>query len=86
MEALIITGGFYNVGLIVFHLMFWLARSIQQIVFYKLRHRISWAFLLLFFSAFLLYALPAFYIMQYNDENVFVDTFHAWHAMQDHDH
>ena len=125
MEALIIAGGFYNIGLIVFHLMFWrifnwkhdlnqisrlnratmqvlnisltsafiifsyisfahttellttslghsllvlmalfwLARSIQQIIFYKLRHRVSWAFLLLFLSGFLLYALPVFYIM-----------------------
>ena len=125
MEALIITGGFYNIGLIVFHLLFWrlfnwdhdlkqvsflnravmqvlnislifafvifsyisfaytselltsslghsllvlmalfwLARSIQQIIFFKLRHWASWAFLLLFISGTLLYAIPAYYVI-----------------------
>jgi len=125
MEKLIIAGGFYNIGLIVFHLLFWrifnwehdlkqvsylnratmqvlnisltlafvifsyisfahttellttslghsllvlmalfwLARSIQQIIFYKLRHWVSWAFLLLFLSGSLLYAIPAYYVI-----------------------
>lgn len=125
MEALIIAGGFYNIGLIVFHslfwhifnwehdlkqvsylnratmqvlnislgfaffifsyisfahttellttalgqsllvlmALFWLARAIQQIIFYKLRHWASWAFLLLFLFGSLLYAIPAINIM-----------------------
>ena len=125
METFIIAGGFYTIGLIVFHLLFWrifdweqdlkrisilnratmqvlnisltfcfiifsyislvhatglltsslghsllmlialfwLARAIQQIVFYRLRHWASWAFLLLFLSGSLLYAIPALYII-----------------------
>jgi hypothetical protein len=125
MEKLIIAGGFYTIGLIVFHLLFWrifdwrqdlkrvsylnratmqvlnisltfafitfayvsfahttellttplghsllalmalfwLARSVQQIIFYKLHHRVSWAFLLLFLSGTLLYAIPTIYII-----------------------
>jgi len=125
METLIIAGGFYNIGLIVFHLLFWrifdwehdlklvsylnratmqvlnisltfafvifsyisfthttellttslghsllvlmalfwLARSVQQIVFFKLHHWASWAFLLLFLCGSLLYAIPAIYSM-----------------------
>ena len=121
METLIIIGGFYNIGLVLFHLafwrifnwgeelgkvsflnravtqvlnislmfafilisyislahsgellstplgnsllllmaLFWLARSVQQVVFFKLRHRASWLFLLLFLAGFLLYAIPA---------------------------
>ena len=121
MEILIIAGGFYNIGLVVFHLLFWrifnwdsdlrdvsalnsaimqvlnislilvfaifsyvslvyttelltsdlgrtllilmalfwLARSIQQIVFFKLHHPVSWAFLLFFLTGTLLYAIPA---------------------------
>lgn len=43
--------------------LFWLARAIQQIVFYRLRHWASWAFLLLFLSGSLLYAIPALYII-----------------------
>jgi hypothetical protein len=126
METLIIAGGFYTIGLIVFHLLFWrifdweqdlkrisflnratmqvlnisltfcfiifsyislvhtaelltsslghsllllialfwLIRAFQQIIFYKLHHRASWAFLLLFLSGSLLYAIPVFYIIQ----------------------
>ena len=126
MKALIIVGGFYNIGLIVFHLLFWrifnwehdlrrvsylnratmqvlnisltfafiifsyislahttellttslghsllvlmalfwLARSIQQILFYKLHHWGSWAFLFLFLSGCLLYAIPAISVIQ----------------------
>jgi len=125
METLIIAGGFYTIGLIVFHLLFWrifdweqdlkrisflnratmqvlnisltfsfiifsyislvhtaelltsslghsllllmalfwLARAFQQIIFYKLHHWASWAFLSLFLSGSLLYAIPVFYII-----------------------
>jgi len=125
METLIIAGGFYNIGLVVFHLLFWrifnwdqdlnqisylnratmqvlnisltfafiifsyisfahttglltsrlghsllvlmalfwLARVIQQIIFYKLRHWASWAFVLLFLFGSLLYVIPAINIM-----------------------
>ena len=43
--------------------LFWLARTVQQIIFFKLHHWISWAFLLYFFSGFLIYAVPAINIM-----------------------
>ena len=43
--------------------LFWLARSIQQIVFFHMHHWISWAFLLFFFTGFLIYAIPAINIM-----------------------
>ena len=46
-------------SLLVLMALFWLARSVQQIVFYKLRHWLSWLFLLLFMTGFLLYAIPA---------------------------
>jgi asparagine N-glycosylation enzyme membrane subunit Stt3 len=44
--------------------LFWLARSIQQIVFFKLAHRASRAFLLIFLTGSLLYAIPALYSIQ----------------------
>jgi len=121
METLVITGGFYNIGLVIFHLffwrlfswdtdlesltivnraimqvlnisiiivfvifayisfaythelvttplgntllllmaLFWLARAIQQILFFKLAHWISRAFLFLFITGSLLYGIPA---------------------------
>jgi hypothetical protein len=121
MEMLITAGGFYHIGLIVFHLMFWrlfnwdteleslsllnravmqvmnislviifvifayisfahtrelattplgqtimvlialfwLARAFQQIIFFKLAHRASRLFFLVFFSGALLYGVPA---------------------------
>jgi len=40
---------------------FWLARSVQQIVFYKLKHWGSVAFLLFFLTGTVLYAVPAIY-------------------------
>jgi hypothetical protein len=126
MEALIKAGGFYNIGLIIFHLMFWrifnwgsdlaslsflnraimqvlnvsliivfvifayisfahthelittslgrsllslvalfwLARTVQQVLFFKLAHWASWLFLLLFFSGSLLYGIPALHSLQ----------------------
>ena len=128
METLIIAGGFYNIGLVVFHLLFWrifnwdqdlkqisylnratmqvlnisltfafvifsyisfahttelsssplghsllvlmalfwLARAIQQIIFYKLQHPASWAFLFLFLLGCLLYAIPAVNVIGIN--------------------
>jgi len=51
-------------SLLLLMALFWLARAVQQIVFYKLHHRASWAFLLLFLSGSLLYAIPVFYIIQ----------------------
>ena len=50
-------------SLLLLMALFWLARAIQQIVFYRLRHWASWAFLLLFLSGSLLYAIPALYII-----------------------
>ena len=46
-------------SLLVLMALFWLARSGQQIVFYKLKHWLSWLFLLLFMTGVLLYAIPA---------------------------
>jgi hypothetical protein len=46
-------------SLLVLMALFWLARSVQQVMFFKLQHWLSWLFLLLFFSGFLLYAIPA---------------------------
>jgi hypothetical protein len=50
-----------NLGQSLLSLMalFWLARSIQQIVFFQMHHWISWAFLLFFFTGFMIYAIPA---------------------------
>jgi hypothetical protein len=50
-------------GLLALMSLFWLARSFQQIIFYKLHHWVSRAFLLLFLSGTLLYAIPLFYII-----------------------
>ena len=46
-------------SLLVLMALFWLARSIQQILFYKLRHWLSWVFLLVFMAGCVLYAIPA---------------------------
>lgn len=46
-------------SLLVLIALFWLARAIQQILFFKLQHPASWAFLLLFLLGCLLYAIPA---------------------------
>jgi hypothetical protein len=51
-------------SLLVLMALFWLARTIQQIVYFKLQHWASWAFLLLFFSGALLYGIPAYYVIQ----------------------
>jgi len=50
-------------SLLVLMALFWFARAAQQIIFYKLNHWVSWAFLLLFLSGSLLYAIPVFYIL-----------------------
>lgn len=50
-------------SLLLLMALFWLARSIQQIIFYKLHHRASWAFLLLFLAGAILYAIPGFYVI-----------------------
>ncbi|MCW9013792.1 MAG: hypothetical protein OQL06_08420 [Gammaproteobacteria bacterium] len=38
--------------------LFWLARSIQQIIFFKLHHRASVAFFVFFFIGSIIYAVP----------------------------
>ncbi len=50
-------------SLVMLMALFWLARSIQQIVFFKLRRPLSVVFLLIFMTGCLLYAIPAYYIM-----------------------
>jgi hypothetical protein len=39
--------------------LFWSARAVEQVVFFKLRHWGSWAFLGLFLVGAVIYALPA---------------------------
>ena len=51
-------------SLLVLMALFWLARSIQQIVFFGLGHPLSWLFLLVFITGFALYAIPAATILQ----------------------
>ena len=46
-------------SLLVLIALFWLARAIQQIVFFKLRHPLSWLFLLIFTTGFVFYTIPA---------------------------
>jgi hypothetical protein len=50
--------------LLVLISLFWLARTIQQIILFRLAHWVSWAFLLLFFTGSLLYGIPALHAMQ----------------------
>lgn len=51
-------------ALVVLIALFWLARSIQQIVFFKLAHRASRVFLVIFLTGSLFYAIPALYFLQ----------------------
>lgn len=44
--------------------LFWAARAMQQIVFFKLRHWMSWVFLLIFSGGAVLYAVPAIHGFQ----------------------
>ena len=39
--------------------LFWLARAVQQVVFFKLRKWVSWAFLAYFLLGAVLYGIPA---------------------------
>ncbi|HGG58618.1 MAG TPA: hypothetical protein ENK26_01705 [Gammaproteobacteria bacterium] len=48
-------------ALVTFMALFWLARAIQQAVFFRLRHWGSVAFLLFFLAGAALYAIPAFH-------------------------
>jgi hypothetical protein len=41
---------------------FWLFRAAQQIVFYQLKHWVSWSFLGLFLLGAALYGMPVFYV------------------------
>lgn len=50
-------------SLLVLMALFWLARSIQQILFFKLQHPLSRVFLLVFMTGFVLYAIPAVSIL-----------------------
>ena len=48
-------------SLLVLIALFWVARSIEQIVFFKLKHWGSVAFLVFFLSGAVLYAIPAIF-------------------------
>lgn len=39
--------------------LFWLARAIEQVIFFRLRHWGSWAFLVIFLAGAALYGIPA---------------------------
>lgn len=47
--------------------LFWLARSIQQIIFFGLRPPLSRMFLLIFITGFALYAIPAITVLRSAD-------------------
>lgn len=42
--------------------IFWLLRAIEQVIFFKLKHWISWLLLIIFILGTLLYALPAWQV------------------------
>jgi len=46
-------------NLLILLALFWFARTVQQVIFFKLRHWKSWAFLFLFLIGCVLYAIPA---------------------------
>ena len=46
-------------SLLLFMALFWLARSLMQVIFFKLRHWLSFAFLGYFLIGTLLYGIPA---------------------------
>ncbi len=46
-------------SLLILMALFWLARAAQQIVFFRLKHPLSWVFLLVFLTGCVLYAIPA---------------------------
>ena len=48
-------------SLLILMLLFWVARSIEQIVFFKLKHWSSIAFLAFFLAGAALYAIPALF-------------------------
>ena len=47
-------------ALLILIALFWLLRAIQQVVFFKLDHWISWAFLVFFLLGSAIYSLPLF--------------------------
>ena len=49
--------------LIALMALFWFARAVQQVVFFKLQHPASWVFLLIFLTGSLLYAIPAIHVI-----------------------
>ena len=50
-------------SLLVFMALFWLARCVMQIVFFRLAHWASIAFLAFFFAGGVLYGIPALAVM-----------------------
>ena len=60
-EELLTTG--LGHSLLALFALFWLARAIEQIVFFELRSRVSWVFLALFLVGTALYAVPAIHVL-----------------------
>ncbi|MCW8963663.1 MAG: hypothetical protein OQL16_07685 [Gammaproteobacteria bacterium] len=50
-------------SLLVLMAIFWFARAVEQVVFFKLKHRASWAFLAFFLLGGVLYAVPAIHVL-----------------------
>lgn len=50
--------------LLVLIALFWMARAVMQVLFFKLKHPVSVAFLVFFIVGAMLYGLPAIYAMQ----------------------
>lgn len=52
-------------SLLVLITMLWIARAVQQVVFFKLKHWVSWAFTVFFLFGAFLYGIPgAYYVFQ----------------------
>lgn len=45
-------------ALLVLIALFWFLRAVQQIIFFKLQHRLSWGFLFFFLLGAVIYAVP----------------------------
>ena len=50
-------------SLLLLMAIFWFVRSVEQVVFFGLKHWASWAFLAFFLLGCVLYAVPAIYVL-----------------------
>ena len=50
-------------SLLILIALFWFARAVQQVIYFKLKHWGSWAFTLFFLLGAILYGVPAIYVI-----------------------